>query len=232
MNLFPNLNVTENIFMAHELVKGVIVDKDSQREKTRELIERLQQPIDPDSLVGDLRLGHQQIVEIVKALAQEMRILIMDEPTSALSAAEVDILFEVIGELKEHGVSIIYISHKLDELMQIGDYVTILRDGHLRAERPMAEVDMSWIIEKMVGTGRVSSFFLREHTQEIGEELLKVEDMTLARPGIGYAVDHVSFSLRKGEILGIYGMMGSGRSELLECLAGLRPDARGSQGVY
>jgi erythritol transport system ATP-binding protein len=227
MNLFPNLNVTENIFMAHELVKGVIVDKDSQREKTRELIERLQQPIDPDSLVGDLRLGHQQIVEIVKALAQEMRILIMDEPTSALSAAEVDILFEVIGELKEHGVSIIYISHKLDELMQIGDYVTILRDGHLRAERPMAEVDMSWIIEKMVGTDRVSSFFLREHTQEIGEELLKVEDMTLARPGIGYAVDHVSFSLRKGEILGIYGMMGSGRSELLECLAGLRPDARG-----
>ena len=114
----------------------------SQKQRARELVKRLEQKIDPNVLVGDLRIGQQQIVEIAKALAQDVRILIMDEPTSALSAAEVEVLFRVIRELKSHGVAIIYISHKLEELLQIGDYITILRDGHKVAEEEAAKVNV------------------------------------------------------------------------------------------
>lgn len=225
LNLFPNLSVAENIFMARELKKnGVVVDQARQREQTRRLIERLQQPIDPDDLVGDLRIGQQQIVEIARALAQEKRILIMDEPTSALSSAEVEVLFEVIKDLKAQGVAIIYISHRLDELLQIGDYVTVLRDGRLQAEKPVDEIDMGWIIKQMVGK-RAAEF--DTHKRETGAEILQVEDLTLPRLGGGYTLDHVSFSLQRGEILGIFGLMGAGRSELLECLMGLRPEASG-----
>lgn len=226
LNLFPNLNVTENIFMAHELKKnGVLIDKAAQKAQAGQLIERLRQPIEPDDIVGDLRIGHQQIVEIAKALAQDIQILIMDEPTSALSASEVAVLFEVINELKAEGVAIIYISHKLEELLQIGDYITVLRDGRLRAERPVPEIDLSWIIEEMVGRNPASLFAERQRT--FGDELLRVEEITLPRVGGGYTVDHVSFVLQQGEILGIYGLMGAGRSELLECIAGLRPEATG-----
>lgn len=226
LNLFPNLNVAENIFMAREIKKGVVIDQAAQKEQARELIERLRQPIEPDDMVSDLRIGHQQIVEIAKALAEHVNILIMDEPTSALSTSEVEVLFEVINDLKANGVAIIYISHKLEELLQIGDYVTVLRDGQLRAEMPASEIDISWIVERMVGRDMADSFF-HKRNQEIGEEILRVEDMLLPRLGGGYTLDRVSFSLRKGEILGIYGLMGAGRSELLECLTGLHPEAKG-----
>lgn len=227
LNLFPNLTVAENIFMARELTKGMVIDQAAQTEQARALIGRLRQPIEPDALVSDLRIGHQQIVEIAKALAENVNILIMDEPTSALSTSDVEVLFEVINELKASGVAIIYISHKLEELLKIGDYVTVLRDGKLRAEMPASEIDIGWIVEQMVGREMAGSFF-HEHTQEIGEEILRVEKMVLPRVGGGYRLDHVSFSLRKGEILGIYGLMGAGRSELLECLIGLHPEATGT----
>lgn len=226
LDLFPNLSVAENIFMAREFVKrGIVIDKKSQEEYTRELIKRLEQRIDPNSLVGDLRVGRQQIVVIAKALAQDVRILIMDEPTSALSSAEVEVLFRVIRELKANGVSIIYISHKLDEVLQIGDYITVLRDGHLVAEEEVSRIDMSWIIEQMVGKKVESMYQKQDHSIE--DVLLRVEDLKLPRVGGGFTVDHVSLSLRKGEILGIYGLMGAGRSDLLDCLAGQRPESRG-----
>ncbi|MCB0164984.1 MAG: sugar ABC transporter ATP-binding protein [Anaerolineae bacterium] len=226
LNLFPNLSVTENIFMTHEIKKnGVFINEQIQKEQARQLIERLRQPIEPDDIVGDLRIGHQQIVEIAKVLGQDIQILIMDEPTSALSNSEVAVLFEVINELKAQGVAIIYISHKLEEVLQIGDYITVLRDGRLRAERPVREINLSWIIEEMVGKNPDTLF--AEHEQALGEELLRVEKITLPRVGGGYAVDHVSFTLRRSEIVGIYGLMGAGRSELLECLAGLHPEAGG-----
>lgn len=226
MNLFPNLNVTENIFMAREKTNGrVVINKKAQTEQTAALLKRLRQPIKPDDLVADLRIGQQQIVEIAKALAQDAQILIMDEPTSALSNAEVEVLFDVINELKANGVSIIYISHKLDELLQIGDYVTVLRDGKLMAEKPASEIDISWIIEQMVGRDPAHLFQGEAHT--IGDELLRIEDMTLRRVGGGFTLDHVSLTLRKGEILGIYGLMGAGRSELFECLAGVRAPESG-----
>ena len=120
-----------------------LIDQKAQKERARELIQRLEQKIDPDALVGDLRIGQQQIVEIAKALAQDVRILIMDEPTSALSAAEVEVLFRVIRELKSHGVAIIYISHKLEELLQIGDYITVLRDGQQGCRRSSRKISTS-----------------------------------------------------------------------------------------
>lgn len=226
MNLFPNLSVMENIFMAREVTHGrVVIDSKTQTTRTQTLLQRLRQPIRPTDLVADLRIGQQQIVEIAKALAQDTRILIMDEPTSALSTAEVAILFEVINELKANGVSIIYISHKLDELLKIGDYVTVLRDGKLVAEQPAAAIDVNWIIEQMVGRNPAALFHGADHT--VGAELLRVEALTLPRPAGGYTLDHVSFTLHQGEILGIYGLMGAGRSELFECLAGVRNPTSG-----
>ena len=225
LDLCPNLSVTENIFMAREVVHYGTIDRKAQKQVALGLIQRLEQVIDLDAKVGDLRIGQQQIVEIAKALAQDVRILIMDEPTSALSASEVEVLFRVIHELKTHGVSIIYISHKLEEILQIGDYITILRDGRLIAEEFVEKINLSWIIEKMVGKNPASFFSRKEH--QYGEVILKVENMTLPRVGGGFVVDHVSFELHRSEILGFYGLMGAGRSDLLDCLAGVRPEATG-----
>lgn len=225
LNLFPNLNVTDNIFMASEVMKYGTIDQKRQKQVALGLIQRLEQNINLDAKVGDLRIGQQQIVEIAKALAEDVRILIMDEPTSALSAAEVDALFRVIGELKAHGVSIIYISHRLEELLQIGDYVTVLRDGRLIAEELISDIDLSWIIEKMVGKNLESLFVRKEHP--FGEVMLRIDDMTLPGLSGGLIVNHVSFELHQGEILGFYGLMGAGRSDLLDCLAGNRAEAVG-----
>lgn len=226
LNLCANLSVVDNIFLARETTRNGLIAHTSQKERARELIKRLEQKIEPDELLGDLRLGEQQIVEIAKALSQDVRILIMDEPTSALSAAEVEILFRVIRELKSRGVAIIYISHKLEELLQIGDYITILRDGHKVAEEEAKNIKVPWLIEKMVGRNPAALFTRKE--RQLGDVLLKVENMTLPRVGGGYLLDHVSFELREGEILGFYGLMGAGRSDLVDCLAGARPQATGN----
>ncbi|MBK8033994.1 MAG: sugar ABC transporter ATP-binding protein [Chloroflexi bacterium] len=227
LNLYPNLSVSENIFMARELVTptGMIREAEQQR-ITRELMQRLELDVEPKTLVGDLRIGQQQIIEIAKALAQNVRILIMDEPTSALSNTEVEVLFRIIRELKAQNVSIVYISHKLDELLQIGDYFTVLRDGHLVAEAPASDVSLNWIVEKMVGRRPEALFHRSDHAAT--KDLLRVDNLSLPRSGGGYVVDHVSFSVRSGEILGIYGLMGAGRTELLESLIGLHPEASGS----
>ncbi|MEZ4767802.1 MAG: sugar ABC transporter ATP-binding protein [Caldilineales bacterium] len=226
MSLCPNLSVSENIYLAREVrQRGVTIDRKFQKKHTRELVQHLEQDIDPDALVGDLRIGQQQIIEIARALAQNVRILIMDEPTSALSTAEVAVLFRVINELKSSGVSIIYISHKLDELLQIGDYVTVLRDGKLVETARAADISVPWIIEKMVGKNPASLFARSE--QFVGDVLMRVEDLTLSRAGGGYVVNHVSFELHAGEILGLYGLMGAGRSDVVDCLAGARPEATG-----
>lgn len=226
LNLCANLSVVDNIFLARETTQSGLIAYKSQKQRARKLINRLEQKIDPDQLLGDLRLGEQQIVEIAKALSQDVRILIMDEPTSALSAAEVEILFRVIRELKSRGVAIIYISHKLEELLQIGDYITILRDGHKVAEEEAKNINVPWLIEKMVGRNPAALFTRKE--RQLGNVLLKVENMTLPRIGGGYLLDHVSFELREGEVLGFYGLMGAGRSDLVDCLAGARPQATGN----
>ena len=219
LNLFPNLTVAENIFMAHEKPRlGVDIDAEAQRAETRALMQRLEHDIDPDTLVGDLKVGQQQIVEIAKSLSRDARILILDEPTSALSNAEVEILFRVIGELKAEGVGIVYISHRLEELIRVGDYITVLRDGVITGAQSMEGVDIPWIVRNMIGES--SKDFAKEIDHPFGEEALRVENMRLADSGGGFAVDGVSLSLRQGEILGIYGLMGAGRTELLEAIIG------------
>jgi erythritol transport system ATP-binding protein len=225
LNLCQNLSVLDNLFLAQELVRGVAIDRKAERQRARELLERLEQDIDPDEIVSNLRIGQQQIVEIAKALTRDVRVLIMDEPTSALSQAEVEGLFRIIRDLKSRGVSIVYISHKLDELLQIGDRITVLRDGRIVAHAEARDVDVPWIIEQMVGRTRSSLFARTEHEQ--GEVLLRVKDVTLPRLGGGYLLDRVSLELRAGEILGLYGLMGAGRTELMEVLAGVRPEATG-----
>jgi erythritol transport system ATP-binding protein len=225
LNLCANLSVLDNLFLARELVRGVAIDRKAQRARAIELLERLEQDIDPDELVSNLRVGQQQIVEIAKALTRDVRVLIMDEPTSALSQAEVEGLFRIIRDLKSRGVSIVYISHKLDELLQIGDRITVLRDGRVVAHAAAADVSVPWVIEQMVGRTPASLFARAEREQ--GEVLLRVKDVTLPRLGGGYLLDHVSLELRAGEILGLYGLMGAGRTELMEVLAGVRPEASG-----
>jgi ABC-type sugar transport system ATPase subunit len=228
LSLFPNLSVAENIFASHERTKyGVVIDSKTQFEQTKALMERLEQPIDPRTLLGDLRVGQQQIIEIARTLAQDVRILIMDEPTSALTNAEVEVLFGIINDLKAQGVAIVYISHKMDELQHIGDYITVLRDSRFIAEAPMKSIDTNWIVERMIGRD-VSKTYV--HTQrEQSKELLRVEHVTMPRPGGGgFVLNDVSLSLRSGEILGLYGLMGAGRTELLECLMALHPEASGT----
>lgn len=204
LNLFPNLSVSSNIFMDHEMVtRGWIIKDEVQERRTAQLMERFDQSINPRALVGELSVGQQQIVEIAKALAQDIKILIMDEPTSALSAAEVAILFRVIRELKEQGVSIIYISHKLEELLQIGDFVTVLRDGRLVAEAPAKTIETSWIVEKMVGREMLATPLPISRPRDGGDEVLKVEGLTLRHPQNGELVlKDLSFSRHCGGRLG------------------------------
>ena len=226
LNLFPNMTVAENIFIGREITRGgVDIDMEAQRAETRRLMQRLEHDIHPDTPVGELRVGQQQIIEIAKSLAQDARILILDEPTSALSAAEVEILFRVIAELKRDGVGIVYISHRLEELIRIGDYITVLRDGAITGARSMVGVDVPWIVRNMIG--EASKDFAKEVDHPYGDEIFRAENICLPRAGGGLAVDHVSLSLRAGEIVGIYGLMGAGRSEFLECVIGRHGHATG-----
>ena len=226
MNLFPNMSVAENIFVSREITHFGHIDKKEQERRTAGLMERLQHDISPKTLVGDLPIGQQQIVEIAKALAQDARILIMDEPTSALSKSEVEILFRVIADLKRDGVAIIYISHRLEELVRIGDYITVLRDGNITGHERIANVDVPWIVRQMIGSDAKDFAAGEGGPQE--SEVLRVENISLPALAGGYMVDHVSFSLKAGEILGIYGLMGAGRSELLECIIGRHSHAGGA----
>jgi erythritol transport system ATP-binding protein len=228
LNLYPNLNISENIFVARELTRGWVVQHGAQEKVTRELLARLEQPLEPTTLVRDLRMGQQQIVEIAKALSQNVRILIMDEPTSALTAAETEALFRIIRDLKAHGVAIIYISHKLEELLTIGDYLTVLRDGKLAATAPARSVNIGWIIDKMVGRDvNAPRHRVRINVGDDNQTALEIKDLCLPRVGGGFTLENVSFKLMRGEILAIFGLMGAGRTELFECLMGLHPEASG-----
>ncbi len=157
LSLFPNLNVYQNIFMSREQTRYRFgLDNKKHIELTKKIMDKLEHPISPQMIVGDLRVGQQQMIEIARNLVQDdLKILIMDEPTSSLSAQEVQVLFKIMRELTAEGISIVYISHRLEEIMQIGDYVTILRDGKFVAASAVKEIDISWIVKQMVGKGKV-----------------------------------------------------------------------------
>lgn len=226
LNLFGNLTVAENIFATRELTRGLLgIDHKAQVTKANAFLERLEAGISADTLVEDLPIGQQQLVEIARAVSLDTRILILDEPTSALSAAEVDVLFRVIAELKAQGVAIVYISHRLEELMRIGDYITVLKDGQITGNAMVRDIDTAWIVRSMIGSD--AKDFAKDVSHTLGDEVIRLEDISLARASGGLAVDHVSLSVRKGEILGIYGLMGAGRSELFECIIGRHGHSQG-----
>jgi erythritol transport system ATP-binding protein len=219
LNLSENLSVAENIFLGREIQNGITpIDTSSQRKISAELMKRLKQDINPSTLVSNLKVGQKQLVEIAKALALNVDILILDEPTSALSKPEVDILFGVIRDLTEQGVSIVYISHRLEELMEIGTYITILRDGKFQSEACVSEIDVPWIVREMLGSDAVTNFL--PENREFGPKVLEAEGITLVNESESKLVNNVSFYVRAGEIVGIYGLMGAGRTELFECLVG------------
>ena len=226
LSVLPNLDLADNIFAGRELSRaGIFVDRSLEERLASEAFERLCSPMDVRMPAGHLSLGSRQIVELARALEQRAKILILDEPTSALSNAEAESLFAVIAELKRAGVTIIYISHRLNELLHLGDYFTVLRSGRVVGEAPSAEVDRRWIVQRMSGRD-ISSAGERQAVAAQDATLLKVEDLTLAPDSDSGAeavpVRDVSFSLRMGEVLGIYGLLGAGRTELLEAIAGAR----------
>lgn len=221
LNLFGNLTVAENIFLGREKQHGLKpLDTAEQHRVTAELMARLDQNIAPTELLSNLKVGQQQLIEIAKALADEADVLILDEPTSALSKTEVELLFKVIRDLTTQGVSIIYISHRLEELMAIGDHITILRDGHFQSEANVKDIDVPWIVREMLGSDPVSNFL--KPGREFGEPVLDVKNIKLINKMGLTLVDDVSMNVKSGEIVGVYGLMGAGRTELMECLLGLQ----------
>lgn len=220
LSLAPNMSVRDNIFMGREIIGATGVDYAQQEHQTSALMQALEEDIDPRTLVEDLRLGQQQIVEIARALSIDSRILIMDEPTSALSASEVEVLFRVIRDLTARGVAIVYVSHHLEEALRITDHAVVLRDGAMTAHAPRAEIDLEWIVRNMVGENY--DLGAPPTGYRFGEVALSVRNLTVADPsGADYnLVDNLSLDLRAGEIVCIYGLMGAGRTELLETVAG------------
>jgi erythritol transport system ATP-binding protein len=226
LQLFPDLTVAENLFVGRErCTRWSTLDRKAEVDATRQVLEKLAHPIPPQTRLGTLPLGQQQIVEIARALVHDVRVLMMDEPTSALSAAEIPVLFRVIRDLASHGVSVVYISHRLEELLRIADDVTVLRDGKRVGEAPCADVDIRWLVDRMTGGATIAP--PSRAAREMGATLLSVKNVRVpARPGRN-AVDGVSFDVAAGEIVGVYGLMGAGRTELFEAVLGVHDDATG-----
>ncbi|NAZ36365.1 sugar ABC transporter ATP-binding protein [Rubellimicrobium sp. CFH 75288] len=225
LSLAPNMSVRDNIFMGREIRGPFGVDFAEEERQTRALMQELEEEIDPLTLVEDLRLGQQQIVEIARALSINSRILIMDEPTSALSASEVEVLFRVIRDLKSRGVAIVYISHHLEEALLITDHAVVLRDGAMVAQAERASIDLPWIVRHM--TGENYDLGSPPTDYEMGETALVVEGVSVPDASGADLVDRLSLSVRAGEIVCLYGLMGAGRTELLEAIAGRLPLSAG-----
>ncbi|QJW91283.1 sugar ABC transporter ATP-binding protein [Spirosoma taeanense] len=222
--LIPYLTITENIFLGRELTtRWGTLDKKAMREKTRQLLDDLKLSLDPDTPVVQLKVGQQQVVEIAKALLEESEVIIMDEPTSAISESEVAVLFRIIADLRRKGKAIVYISHKLDELFTIADRYVVLRDGKSIESGEMQGIDHDSLIRKMVG--RDVQIIRRQTAGVTYQPLLTVENLCLTYPVRtgDFQLKNLSFTVGRGEVVGLFGLMGAGRTELLETLFGLYP---------
>jgi len=224
LNLIPELTVAENIFLGREPRNsfGLIAQRQMTR-NARVLLEPLGLRIHPNRKVSSLRVGEQQLTEIAKALSLQTQILILDEPTSALSQTEIDHLFSVIADLKRSGVTMIYISHKFDEIFRLADRITVLRDGHYIMTTPTDETSEPKVIRAMVGR-ELSDLFPKVQIPT-GSEVFRMDhlDFTPAQDSEKRSLHDISFSLHQGEILGVAGLMGAGRTELLEAIFGAHP---------
>ncbi|WP_130832835.1 ribose ABC transporter ATP-binding protein RbsA [[Erwinia] mediterraneensis] len=220
LNLIPQLSVAENIFLGREYVNRFgRIDWKRMHTEADALLKRLNLRFSSHMLVGDLSIGDQQMVEIAKVLSFQSQVIIMDEPTDALTDTETLSLFRVINELKAQGCGIVYISHRMKEIFEICDDVTVFRDGQFIAERAVSDLDEETLIEMMVGRKLEEQYPRLEKAP--GEVRLKVDNLS------GPGVEDVSFILRKGEILGISGLMGAGRTELMKLLYGALPKSAG-----
>ncbi len=220
LSLVKELTVGENIFLGQEPSRLGVIDWSDLYHRASKLLKDLHLPIDPRVPVGSLGIGQQQLVEIAKALSKKARILVLDEPTAALTESEVEALFTILRKLKADGVGMIYISHKLDEVFEMSDRITVLRDGKTVATHAAADLNKEKVIQLMVGREVGNIFPKVDH--ELGDVALEVKGLTAysVDDATKKLVDNVSFSVRKGEVLGIAGLMGAGRTELLMSIFG------------
>ncbi|MDY2986966.1 MAG: sugar ABC transporter ATP-binding protein [Peptoniphilus sp.] len=220
LNLIPNLTVAENIFLGREPKNGIFIDKKKMYSESKEILNRLGVNISEREYISNLSIASQQMVEIAKALSVNARIIIMDEPTDALTDKEVEVLFNVISELKKQNKSIIYISHRLTEIFEVCEKITVLRDGKFIAEESIDNLDENKIINLMVGREIKEQFPYIPIQGE--DEILKVENLT------NEYIKNISFNLKGGEVLGIAGLVGAGRSELAKTLYGFYGTEKGN----
>ncbi|MEH6956382.1 sugar ABC transporter ATP-binding protein [Neobacillus drentensis] len=217
LNIIPYLTVYENMFLGKELTVGkfgITRDKEMKK-KTKEYLDRLGIEIDPNMEAGNLSVGQQQMIEIARAVAANTEVLIMDEPTAALTDREIEALFKVIDSLKKQGVGIVYISHRMEEIFQICDRISVLRDGQFIDSKEVAKTNFDEIVKLMVGRQLGERF--PERNTKIGQERFKVENLTSKG-----SFENISFSIHQGEIVGVAGLMGAGRSEIMQAIFGYR----------
>jgi len=219
LNMMPQLTAAENIFYGRELKKGIIIQKKAMIEQSNKLIRELGANIDSSKQVSELSIAEQQIVEIAKAVSQEMKLLIMDEPTAPLTNAEIEKMFDIIGRLQKRGVAILYISHRLEEVFRLAGRIVVLRDGKHVITVPAADIDQSGLIKYMVGRELGQDYPKRE--TKIGETVLEVKEYCNA------FIKGCSLTLNRGEILGLAGLVGAGRTELARAIFGADPIQKG-----
>lgn len=214
LNVLFDMTVEENLFMGKEITKGFgICDKKAMREKAQEIMDKMGVSIPVDAVMSELSVGQQQMVEICKALMVDAKVLIMDEPTAALTQSETEVLFEVIKSLRKKGVSIVYISHRMEEIFELCDRITVLRDGSYIDTKYIKDIDMDDIVQMMIGREIGERFPKRD--VKIGDEVLRVESLTKNK-----VFHNVQFSVRAGEVLGVSGLMGAGRTEIMQSIFG------------
>ncbi len=217
LNQILQMTVSDNIWLGRYQKKGIVIDEKTKFAETKKLFEEIGVDVDPNAKLSDLSVSKRQMIEIAKAISYDAKIIVLDEPTSSLTEKEVDTLYKIIRNLKEKGCGIIYISHKMDEIFEISDEVTVLRDGEYVGTEKIEDLDLDKIVAMMVGRNLENRF--PEVTNVPGETYLKIENLTTTYEP---RIKDINLEVRKGEILGLYGLVGAGRSELVESLFGIR----------
>ncbi|MEY8339148.1 sugar ABC transporter ATP-binding protein [Lachnospiraceae bacterium 62-35] len=216
LNMLPERTIAQNIFLGREPMKaGCIVDYKKMAEESKKLLDHLGLDLNPNELVKNLSIAQQQMVEVTKALSFNLKLLIMDEPTSSLTTKEIDKLFEIVDHLKQQGIGIIYISHRMDELLRIGDQITIMRDGEYIDCVDTKNADMDEIVSKMVGR-KIENLYSR-HWNEPGDVVIQTENLC------GLRFRNININVRKGEIVSLAGLVGAGRTEVAKAIFGYDP---------
>lgn len=221
LNVLFDLTVEENMFMGKEIKKGFgVCDKKAMRQEVKKILDRLGVDIDPGQRMNELSVGQQQMIEIAKALMVDAQVIIMDEPTAALTQSETTVLFQVVNSLREKGVSIVYISHRMEEIFELCDRITILRDGSYIGTKEIKQTDMNDVVKMMIGREIGERYPVRN--VKIGDVAFEVKGLTC--PGV---FQNVSFQVHAGEVLGVSGLMGAGRTEIMQAIFGNMPHVSG-----